>query len=149
MIGSSIFTLLGRMLFPVEDIASILLLLSFISLIVPVFTTNLHMVLGAFLLFEVCCGIYFPCMGTLRGKYIPEATRAAIMNFFRVPLNFLVVVVLVKVGELQNSTVFTICSLWLGGAFLLQNRFKSMVDSGAKPHDEPSNETEPVSGHNT
>jgi hypothetical protein len=50
----------------------------------------------AFLIFEVCCGIYFPCFGTLRGMYIPEDRRAAVMNFFRVPLNALVVIVLIK-----------------------------------------------------
>lgn len=85
-------------------------------------------------------------MGTLRGKYIPEdvktplnthltlQTRAAVMSFFRVPLNALVVLVLVKVtrkyfcfiklllqvGDLENSTVFIICALWLAIAWALQ-----------------------------
>lgn len=73
----------------------------------------------SFLLFEACCGVYFPCIGTLRSKYIPEKTRAAIMNFFRVPLNFLVVFLLYGVGELENSTVFFICAVWITIALAL------------------------------
>jgi len=49
------------------------------------------------------------------------------MNFFRVPLNALVVIVLYKVGELNNATVFTICSLWLLVALLLQHQLKGMA----------------------
>ena len=60
---------------------------------------NILYVTTAFMLFEMCCGCYFPCMGTLRGKFIAEETRSAVMNFFRVPLNLLVVVVLIKVIE--------------------------------------------------
>lgn len=77
-------------------------------------------VLIAFLVFEVCCGVYFPCQGTLRGKYIPEECRSAIMNFFRIPLNCLVVVVLVKVGSLENQHVFGVIVLWLILAAALQ-----------------------------
>lgn len=94
-----------------EQIASMLLVVAGISLFIPVITSvryvlflwiliqskDMSTVLLSFLIFETCCGMYFPCMGTLRSKYIPEATRAAIMNFFRVPLNFFVVVVLTQV----------------------------------------------------
>jgi MFS transporter, MFS domain-containing protein family, molybdate-anion transporter len=51
----------------------------------------------SFMVFEACVGLYFPSIGTLRSQYIPEANRSTIMNLFRVPLNFLVVVVLLKV----------------------------------------------------
>ena len=69
----------------------------------------------SFNLFEVCCGLYFPvslvkgptntfptlsliqAIGTLRGRYVPEETRATVMNIFRVPLNLIVVSILVKV----------------------------------------------------
>lgn len=85
-----------------------------------VFVGQPHVVFVAFLVFEICCGVYFPCQGTLRGKYIPEDCRAAIMNFFRIPLNFLVVLVLVKVGSLENQHVFAIIVLWLALASALQ-----------------------------
>jgi len=80
-------------------------------------------------------------MGTLKAKFIPEQTRSAIMNFFRVPLNFLVVVVLVKVGSLENSTVFLLCTLWLVIAFLLQNQFKKLAISASKEEDPQTQQT--------
>lgn len=89
-------------------------------------------VFSSFLSFEVCCGLYFPCIGTLRGKYIPENTRAAIMNFFRVPLNLLVVLVLVQVGSLSNETVFTICVVWLSVALAGMIYFSSLTATSNK-----------------
>jgi hypothetical protein len=44
-----------------------------------------------------CCGIYWPALGTMRSRYIPEEVRATMMNIFRVPLNVIVVAVLIKV----------------------------------------------------
>lgn len=32
-------------------------------------------------------GLYFPCIGRLRGETIPDNLRANIMNWFRVPMN--------------------------------------------------------------
>lgn len=139
MLGSSIFgILLNKFKLSVEEVARILLFTAAISLAIPVYATNTTMVTVGFLLFETCCGIYFPCAGTLRSKYIPEATRSAVMNFFRVPLNFLVVVVLVKVGQLSNSTVFLLSTLWLGVAFLLQNQLKRLAISATKEEDSSS-----------
>jgi len=123
MIGSSMFTyLLGKRKMTPETIAAWVLIVSSVSLLVPAFSQDMVVVLVSFLIFEVCCGVYFPCMGTLRGKYVPEATRSAVMNFFRIPLNGLVILVLFQVGNLDNSTVFIICSFWLGSAWLLQLR---------------------------
>lgn len=45
------------------------------------------------------CGIYFPSVGTMRGKFIPEEVRATVMNFFRIGLNFIVVMVLLNVRQ--------------------------------------------------
>eukprot|EP01119_Soliformovum_irregulare_P011748 TRINITY_DN2976_c1_g1_i1.p1 TRINITY_DN2976_c1_g1~~TRINITY_DN2976_c1_g1_i1.p1 ORF type:complete len:430 (-),score=110.92 TRINITY_DN2976_c1_g1_i1:68-1357(-) len=122
MIGSSLFGFLLKYM-SIEIIVGHLMAVSAISLLVPIFFQDVVTVLISFLVFEVCCGIYFPAMGTLRGKYIPEATRSAVTNFFRVPLNFLVVIVLVKVGDLENSTVFAITAIWLSLGWLLQNLF--------------------------
>lgn len=46
---------------------------------------------GAFFLFELCVGMYFPLIGTLRSKYLPDAYRGVIMNIFGIPLNLIVV----------------------------------------------------------
>jgi len=67
-----------------------------------------------FLLFEVCCGIHFVCIGTLRSQYIPEESRSGVMNLFRVPLNVLVVAVLNYIENFSHETIFMVCGVWLG-----------------------------------
>jgi len=67
----------------------------------------------SFLVFEVVCGMHWPLTGTLKGKYIPEESRSAVMNLMRLPLNLIVVVVLLKVASMEISTVFGICFLLL------------------------------------
>jgi MFS family permease len=123
MVGSSIFTLLVQKSIKLESIALVVLGFALVSLSVPIFAVNQYVLLLAFLAFEVSCGLYFPCFGTLRGTHIPESARATIMNFFRVPLNFLVVVVLRKVDAFSNQTVFAVCAAWLITALVLAKIF--------------------------
>jgi len=65
------------------------------------------------LIFEIGVGIYFPIIGTLKSTHIPEESRSAVMNLFRLPLNILVVVVLKWIHLFENDTIFFICSIWL------------------------------------
>jgi len=71
--------------------------------------------------------MYWPCFGTLRGKFIPEDSRATIMNFFRVPVNLFVVVVLLKVSSFHHSTIFIVCSSCLFVALILAQFFANMT----------------------
>jgi MFS family permease len=81
----------------------------------------------SFVLFELMCGIFFPTFGSLRAIYIPENQRSTIMNFFRVPLNLFVVIVLVNKHSFSNEVTFGVCmvshlcSLALWHAFTLAN----------------------------
>jgi hypothetical protein len=54
----------------------------------------------AFFAFEACVGMYFPSIGTLRSKYIPDSHRSVIMNIFGIPLNALVVGVFLSIKKL-------------------------------------------------
>ncbi|CAF1037928.1 unnamed protein product, partial [Didymodactylos carnosus] len=65
----------------------------------------------AFLIFEFCIGVFWPAMATMRSKYVPEEARSTIMNYFRVPLNLIVVVILLK--DLKLAVIFTICVFFL------------------------------------
>jgi hypothetical protein len=50
--------------------------------------------------YELTLTVYFDylrAMATMRSKYVPEEARATIMNYFRIPLNLIVVVILLKV----------------------------------------------------
>ena len=44
---------------------------------------------ASFFVFEACVGTYFPLIGTLRSKYLPDAYRGVIMNLFGIPLNLI------------------------------------------------------------
>lgn len=53
-----------------------------------------------FCTFEACVGIFWPSIMKMRSQYIPEEARSTIMNFFRIPLNIFVCVVLYNVSIL-------------------------------------------------
>eukprot|EP01102_Stenamoeba_stenopodia_P018053 TRINITY_DN6570_c0_g1_i1.p1 TRINITY_DN6570_c0_g1~~TRINITY_DN6570_c0_g1_i1.p1 ORF type:complete len:433 (+),score=62.68 TRINITY_DN6570_c0_g1_i1:186-1484(+) len=128
MIGSSLFLLsLRRSSASPEGIIRVVLIVASLIMLIPYFTSSQPILLASFFAFEVCCGLYFPCIAFLRAKYIPEHSRATIMNLFRVPLNLLVVLILVKVVAYSNHTVFLIGSLWIGIAALLQNQLMKSV----------------------
>jgi len=130
MVGSTLFSLaIAKLGMSPESIARVLFGVAVVSLIIPAVSTSVISVFTSFLIFEICCGLYFPCLGTLRGKYIPEHTRAAVMNFFRLPLNILVVAVLTRVGTMENETVFYVCAGWMVVAFLLMNQLLRMTPS--------------------
>ncbi|CAK9151549.1 unnamed protein product [Ilex paraguariensis] len=50
-----------------------------------------------FCTFEACVGIFWPSIVKMRSQYIPEEARSTIMNFFRIPLNIFVCIVLYNV----------------------------------------------------
>lgn len=111
MIGSSLFKLLSKYS-PVESFMRIVLLISALTFLMPVmFPMHQCIIFVAFLLFEVCVGIFWPSLSTMRGKYVPENTRATIMNFFRVPLNIIVISILIL--NLNSKTIFTFCLFFL------------------------------------
>uniref|UniRef100_A0A0B6ZEV1 Major facilitator superfamily (MFS) profile domain-containing protein n=1 Tax=Arion vulgaris TaxID=1028688 RepID=A0A0B6ZEV1_9EUPU len=111
MIGSSIFKLLSKYT-SVESFMRIVLFVAALSLMTPiVYKGNQLVIFMGFLVFETCVGIFWPSMGTMRGKYVAEETRATTMNIFRIPLNLIVVVILLQ--HLDRDTIFKFCALFL------------------------------------
>lgn len=53
----------------------------------------------SFCAFELCVGIFWPSMMSMRANYVPEELRATIINIFRIPLNAFVCIVLGNVGS--------------------------------------------------
>ena len=129
MLGSCIFSMAIKTM-SVEQLPTLIHGLAVAAnLGVVLFIQSKTIVYLSFLAFEVACGIFYPAYGTLRSmcvrpapppattapliarrSYIPESNRAAVMNFFRVPLNAFVILVLLKVKFMPVETVFTICS---------------------------------------
>eukprot|EP00741_Cyanophora_paradoxa_P002968 tig00000655_g2881.t1 len=135
MIGSAVFKYLMASS-RIENFARGMFATAAVSLFVPVITENRTMRLLSFLIFEVCCGIFWPCLGTMRSKYVPEEVRATIMNFFRVPLNLFVVTVLLEVEKMSTQSVFMFCTALLVVAAVCQHRLWSLVRSETHQSDE-------------
>uniref|UniRef100_A0A0M3I346 MFS domain-containing protein n=1 Tax=Ascaris lumbricoides TaxID=6252 RepID=A0A0M3I346_ASCLU len=127
MMGSSIFKMLSKYYRP-ESFMRIVLLISSFCLAIPIiFADNESIIFGAFIIFEICVGIFWPAMGFMRGIYIPEQTRSTIMNFCRIPLNAIVITILLQ--DLSMRIIFQFCVLFLAMATLTQQYLYRRITS--------------------
>ena len=106
------------------------------ALAVPIFTEATLPVLCGFLVFEACVGIYWPAMGTVKSRVVPEEARTTIYNIYRVPLNMVVLGVLLN--DMKVATAFTGCAAMLGVAAVAQAALAKRLaargpDSGSAP----------------
>uniref|UniRef100_A0AC34GRT2 Molybdate-anion transporter n=1 Tax=Panagrolaimus sp. ES5 TaxID=591445 RepID=A0AC34GRT2_9BILA len=121
MMGSSMFKLLSNS-FSSESFLRVVLLVASFSLVIPIILpSNAPAIFAAFIVFEICVGIFWPAMGYLRGKYIPEETRSTTMNFFRVPLNIIVIAILYQ--NFSMNVIFQFCVGLLFIATIVQFAF--------------------------
>jgi MFS transporter, MFS domain-containing protein family, molybdate-anion transporter len=119
MLGSSLFTYLLK-LQPIELFTRNLYIIAVACFTTTGFTRRVLDVYLALVVFEIVCGVYFPAMGTMRAKYVPEETRSAIMNFLRVPLNVIVCATLYI--NVPNEYVFQFCACLMSVAVVCQQR---------------------------
>ena len=117
MAGSSLFTIVVKTM-PIEEISKYTFITAGAALFVPVVTSNYTLITLGFLVFEGCVGMYFPAMGTLKSKIVPESQRSTIYNIFRIPLNVIVLAVLLT--KMEMSTAFVCCAVMLFGAAYCQ-----------------------------
>jgi hypothetical protein len=138
MLGSSLASrLMARPNLKVEGYMQIVFLISAASLCLPVFVSFLVepvvekggsisqggcLNLVGFCLFECCVGLFWPSIMKMRSQYIPEESRSTIMNFFRIPLNIFVCIVLYNVSAFPISVMFGMCAIFLAMASVLQRR---------------------------
>merc|ERR1719401_1934238 len=117
MCGASTSTLVGDK-FSTSKRLMFAFVAGFLSFVLSSMTTasgkddNLQLSLFAFLLFEFCVGLYFPSIGTLKSDVVPEKVRATVYNFYRVPLNAIVVGLLLS--NITMATCFKLNALLLG-----------------------------------
>lgn len=100
MVGSSVFGPLVRCQAVERATAGMLVVAVAAMGVVARWSTSLSCILLGFTVFEVCVGFYFPAIGTLRSKYLPDSHRGVMMAMFRVPLNVLVVGVMLTINQL-------------------------------------------------
>ena len=126
---------------PPEKFARGLFALAAAALSVPVLLPGQPtLAFVGFLVFEFVVGAYFPAIGMLKGKIIPDAQRSTIYNLFRVPLNLIVLGVLLS--HLNTTQVFTAVVALLASAAVLQSAlYRATVSKAAL--DDSDHETEP------
>ncbi|KAK4421475.1 Molybdate-anion transporter [Sesamum alatum] len=148
MLGSSLAArLLARSSLRVESYMQTVFVVSAAALFIPVATSFLVATpnvkgggisfsgciqLLGFCAFEACVGLFWPSLMKMRSQYIPEEARSTIMNFFRIPLNIFVCVVLYNVDAFPISLMFGMCSIFLFVASLLQRRLM-LISESQKP----------------
>jgi len=117
---------------PAEHIGVGCFVIGAAALLVPVFSTEIVAVLGSFLVFETCVGIFQPCGGVLRSKVIPDKLQGSVMNMFRIPLNTLVVVGTLLTDYYPARFVFGIIVVWMLFGAILQVAVINALAAGEK-----------------
>lgn len=127
LMGSHIFKTLLERNYQAERIALYMFMVAAAALATPALLPVHSIRLVSFFVFEVCCGIFWPCLGFLRSRYVPEEVRATVMNMFRMPLNLIVVLVLYNIASLSEASVFLVCGACLLPAIVCQWRLVQMT----------------------
>ncbi|XP_031484139.1 uncharacterized protein LOC116253457 [Nymphaea colorata] len=152
MLGSSIASrLMARASLKVESYMQIVFLISAATFLLPILSTFLIapskvkggsisysgcLQLFGFCIFESCVGIFWPSIMKMRSQFIPEEARSTIMNFFRIPLNIFVCIVLYNVNAFPITVMFGMCAIFLFMASVLQRRLMVVADiHRQKPQD--------------
>ncbi|GBG87190.1 hypothetical protein CBR_g44925 [Chara braunii] len=156
MIGSSLASrLMARATLKIESYMELVFGVSALALLVPVYaqvfldagepedkegplSASIRLQMIGFLVFEACVGIFWPSIMKMRSQYIPEESRSTIMNFFRIPLNIFVCIVLYNVSKFPITAMFGMCAGFLVLAGVLQRRLSVVAEterSRSKPAD--------------
>lgn len=119
LFGSTLFGQLAKMGVPTEKSTSGMLTVAALAMGAATMATSsaeapLWTLMAGFFAFEACVGMYFPSIGTLRSKYVPDSHRSVIMNLFGIPLNVLVVSVFLSIKRLGVSGALSISTGALG-----------------------------------
>jgi hypothetical protein len=113
LLGSTLFnTLTNSLKIPTELYFSVMLGLASAAMFIAsrLGQQFVGIAIASFFFFEVCVGMYFPAIGTLRSKYLPDSYRSVIMTLFGIPLNLIVVSVFLSIKALGVSGALSVAS---------------------------------------
>ena len=136
LLGSTLFGQLAAKNVPTEDFAAGMLSVATLAMTGATAMTAsagnavLWGLMASFFAFEATVGMYFPTIGTLRSKYVPDSHRSVIMNLFGIPLNVLVVSVFLSIQKLGVKGALSISSGALGLATICMFQLRRMVRRG-------------------
>lgn len=141
MIGSTVYHILTVFRHSAAVLVNAAIIVALVSTLICVGSTKPlqeHPTVSyfAFLLLELACGMYFPAMGFLRGKILPESHRVGIMNWFRVPLNLIACIGLMVLHDEPTKAgtrhIFIICSALLFIALLCGLKFAAITKNDSE-----------------
>ena len=143
LLGSTIFGQLAKMAIPTETFTVSMLSAATIAMSLATWTVkqnvmSLPVLMGSFFVFEACVGMYFPSIGTLRSRYVPDSHRSIIMNLFGIPLNVLVVSVFLSIHKLGKVGALTISSGALGLATICMFNLNRIVRNKQRNEKSPA-----------
>jgi hypothetical protein len=131
LLGSSVFGSLTKRGVPTESFTAGMLTVATLAMTGATLTVSSSMslagIVASFFAFEACVGMYFPSIGTLRSKYVPDSHRSVIMNLFGIPLNVLVVSVFLSIHKLGVKGALSISSGALGLATICMFTLKRTI----------------------
>jgi MFS transporter, MFS domain-containing protein family, molybdate-anion transporter len=132
LLGSTLFGQLAKMAIPTELFTVSMLSAATIAMSLATWTVqqsamSLPILISSFFVFEACVGMYFPSIGTLRSRYVPDSHRSVIMNLFGIPLNALVVSVFLSIHKLGKVGALSISSGALGIATICMFNLNRMI----------------------
>jgi hypothetical protein len=101
MFGSMLYSSISNSAssLPTKHVLIYTLIAASLCFFLPAHVREENVVLWCFCVFEVCCGIYYPAMGSLKSKLIEDGMRASVYTILRVPLNAFVVLALSMTQE--------------------------------------------------
>ena len=135
LFGSTLFGQFAKMKGPTtEGVTAGMLAVATVAMSTATYTVStastasgLLPLVASFFAFEACVGMYFPSIGTLRSKYVPDSHRSVIMNLFGIPLNILVVSVFMFVKYLGVNGALGVSSCALGLATLCMVKLNMLI----------------------
>jgi MFS family permease len=131
LLGSTVFGNLAKKGVPTESSAAGMLTVATLAMSAATLTVSSTMslpaIVASFFAFEACVGMYFPSIGTLRSKYVPDSHRSVIMNLFGIPLNVLVVSVFLSIQKLGVNGALAVSSGALATATVCMFTLKRMI----------------------
>ena len=90
---------------PAQKMLTCILGVSSLCFFIPGHFRDERLTLWCFCIFELCCGVYYPAMGSLKSKLIEDGSRASIYGILRIPLNVFVVLALSTTKEGKQSSI--------------------------------------------
>lgn len=101
MLGSMLYNNITKMstVIPAKTVLMGTLAVASACFFVPGHFRDERVTMWSFCVFELCCGVYYPVMASIKGKLIDDSSRASVYTVLRIPLNAFVVLALSTTKE--------------------------------------------------